>query len=206
MKKTSKFILTLSILFSSHLAIAEDYTLGNSNPFSVYHYNNNEENNEITYFSPKIINPMTYIKSSKNDYKNLFNNSSQIQGCWDNAGKTYGVDPWLLMAVAKVESSFNSRAINKNSNKSYDLGIMQINSSWLPVLNKNGITTRDLFNPCTNIFVGSWIMAQNIKHFGFNQDGIGAYNSPGNITIRRNYAKKVYQAYNQLINDFKKNK
>ena len=49
-------------------------------------------------------------------------------------------------------------------------------------------------------------MAQNIKHFGFNHDGIGAYNSPGNITIRRNYAKKVYQAYNQLINDFKKNK
>lgn len=205
-----KFLLSLSILgFFTSLANAEDYTLGNTNPFAVYHYNpvqNQEQNiqsNKINYFSNNIKSPMYYVKSSKSEYQHLFNNSEKLQGCWDKAGKTYGVDPWLLMAVAKVESSFKANAINKNKNNSYDIGMMQINSFWLPTLSKYGITANDLLNPCTSVFVGSWIMAQNIKRFGFNQDGIGAYNSPGNITIRRRYAQAVYVAYNKIVQDFK---
>lgn len=202
-------ILGLSIfIVGISQAFAEDYRLGNDNPFAVYHYNPASElvqqpSSNVNYFSSNIQNPMYYVNSSKNEYKHLFNNAQVMEGCWDKAGKTYGVDPWLLMAVAKVESGFNANAINKNKNSSVDLGMMQINSFWLPTLNKYGINTRDLLNPCTSVFVGSWIMAQNIKKFGYNQDGIGAYNSPGNITIRRRYAQAVYKAYNQLIADFR---
>lgn len=208
-----KVLLSLSIVsFFNSVCYAEDYTLGNSNPFAVYHYNpvesqnqnqNVQSSNNINYFSNTIKNPMYYVKSPKNEYQHLFNNSEKLQGCWDSAGKTYGVDPWLLMAVAKVESSFKANAINKNKNNSYDIGMMQINSFWLPTLSKYGITANDLLNPCTSVFVGSWIMAQNIKRFGFNQDGIGAYNSPGNVTIRRKYAQAVYSAYNKIVHDFK---
>ena len=205
-----KFILSLSLLgFFNPICYAEDYTLGNSNPFTVYHYNpsssqeQNTQSNKINYFTNTIKNPMYYVKSSKGEYQHLFNNSDKLKGCWDSAGKTYGVDPWLLMAAAKVESSFKANAINKNKNNSYDIGMMQINSFWLPTLAKYGITANDLLNPCTSVFVGSWIMAQNIKRFGFNQDGIGAYNSPGNITIRRRYAQAVYTAYNKIVQDFR---
>lgn len=134
-------------------------------------------------------------------YKNLLNISSQTHGCWDGAARAYKLDPWLLMAIAKVESSFNNTAINKNKNSSTDIGMMQINTIWLPTLKKFGINPQDLMNPCTSIFVGAWIMAQNIKNFGYNLDGIGAYNSPRNVTIRREYAKKVYKAYNELTQD-----
>lgn len=204
-------ILGLSIfILGASQSFAEDYRLGNNNPFAVYHYNpsadfvQQPQSNNVNYFSNNIKNPMYYVKSSKNEYQHLFNNASLLQGCWDSAGKTYGVDPWLLMAVAKVESSFNAHAINKNKNNSYDIGMMQINSFWLPTLGKYGISSRDLLNPCTSVFVGSWIMAQNIRKFGYNQDGIGAYNSPGNITIRRRYAQAVYKAYNKIVNDFKR--
>lgn len=206
-------ILSIGLLFSNlSAAQAEDYRLGNDNPFTVYSYNpsvetnttnqTNVKNNNVNYFSSNITNPMYYV-NSKSEYKHLFNSSVQMAGCWDSAGKTYGVDPWLLMAVAKVESSFKANAINKNKNNTYDIGMMQINSFWLPTLSKYGISSKDLLNPCTSVFVGSWIMAQNIKRFGYNQDGIGAYNSPGNITIRRRYAQAVYNAYNKIINDFK---
>lgn len=202
--------LSLSLFLSGvNPVFAEDYRLGNDNPFAVYQYNpstevtQNTQSNNVNYFSNTIKNPMYYVNSSKNEYQHLFNSSSEMQGCWDSAGKTYGVDPWLLMAVAKVESSFKANAINKNKNNSYDIGMMQINSFWLPTLSKYGISSRDLLNPCTSVFVGSWIMAQNIKRFGYNQDGIGAYNSPGNITIRRRYAQAVYKAYNKIITDFK---
>lgn len=207
-----KFIILGICLFllNTTYAQSEDYRLGNSNPFTVYHYNpviestqSNLQSTNTNYFSKSIQNPMYFVNSSKGEYKHLFHNSSEMEGCWDKAGKTYGVDPWLLMAVAKVESSFNPKAINKNKNNSYDIGMMQINSFWLPTLSKYGISSKDLLNPCTSVFVGSWIMAQNIKRFGYNQDGIGAYNSPGNIVIRRKYAKAVYIAYNKITNDFK---
>jgi soluble lytic murein transglycosylase-like protein len=205
-------LLSLSMFFLIIIpSFGEDYRFANDNPFAVYHYNpsaelvpeQNNNTNNVNYFSNTIKNPMYYVNSAKNEYQHLFNNASSMQGCWDSAGKTYGVDPWLLMAVAKVESSFKANAINKNKNNSYDIGMMQINSFWLPTLAKYGISSKDLLNPCTSVFVGSWIMAQNIKRFGFNQDGIGAYNSPGNITIRRRYAQAVYKAYSKLVNDFR---
>jgi soluble lytic murein transglycosylase-like protein len=203
MKKKLIVLLSLCLVQSFY---GEDYSLGNSNPFTKYHYEPLVDDSEVVDKVNKNINYIdNHIKIDKKNiskYSNLFNNAEKIKGCWDTAGKTYNVDPWLLMAVAHVESGFNNKAINVNTNKSVDMGIMQINSIWLPTLKQHGISKDDLFNPCTSIFVGAWIMAQNIKKFGYNQDGIGAYNSPGNVTIRRNYAQLVYKSYNQLVNDF----
>ena len=212
-----KNLLFLVSLGFSQLSFAEsiDYTKGNSNPFVKYEYKSDDQWNSIknsdkiennsNYFNNKMQNPIVAYNSNnkKNGkYKHLIENSSQISGCWDKAAAIYGVDPWLLMAIAKTESSFNSTAININKNKSTDIGMMQINTIWLPTLKKFGIQKEHLFNPCTSVFVGAWILAQNIKNFGYNQDGIGAYNSPSNIKIRRNYAQKVYSSYRELVSDF----
>ncbi|MFP3468179.1 lytic transglycosylase domain-containing protein, partial [Leifsonia sp. SIMBA_070] len=79
----------------------------------------------------------------------------------------FSVDWRLLHAIAEVESGLNPGAIgyNKKGGRilSEDLGMMQINTSWLPVLRPMGIT-RDvlLSNACQNIHVGAWILAKNI--------------------------------------------
>lgn len=213
MKKLSIVLLSYITAINPVMAQTNDYSTGNTNPIVKYEYNpqsqwaqntsvGQQRSKELTYFSPQINSPLQLASQSK--YKHLAENSGNLTGCWDRAGAAYKVDPWLLMAVAKVESGFKSTAINvnKDKSKSMDLGMMQINTTWLPTLKKFGITPKDLFNSCTSVFVGAWIIAQNIRHFGYNQDGIGAYNSPRNVTIRRNYARKVYIAYNELVKDF----
>jgi len=56
--------------------------------------------------------------------------------CFEEAGSQYGISPQLLWSIAKTESNFNPRAINRNSNGTYDYGLMQINSSWAKRLGK----------------------------------------------------------------------
>ena len=212
---TSVLGISIMLLGASNHALAEDYSQTKNNPFARHYVYKSEaqieaeqqaqlqaQSGAVTYFNSNLQNPITLRNNSSRKYAALQANAQALNGCWDKAGAAYGVDPWLLFSIAKVESSFNNRAINANSNGTYDLGLMQINSFWLPTLRKFGIDTRHLFEPCTSVFVGAWIVSQNIRRFGYNQDGIGAYNSPGNITIRRNYAKKVYQAYYELTHDF----
>lgn len=120
--------------------------------------------------------------------------------CFVEAGQRYGVDPHLLYAIAKTESSLNCRAVNKNKNGTRDFGCMQINETHLPRLSKYGIGIRELFDPCTNISVGAWILAENFARHGVTWDAVGAYNAGGkkNLTQhnkRMGYAWKVFEKY-----------
>lgn len=113
--------------------------------------------------------------------------------CWEQAAEKYGVNVHLLHAIAKTESSLNPAAINRaNANDSYDVGLMQINSAWLPRLRKFGITEKDLYQPCVSIDVGAWILAHNIRRFGNTWAAVGAYNTP-NPTRGLQYANRVYR-------------
>ena len=125
------------------------------------------------------------------------------QPCWDAAAKYEHLDPWLLYAVAYVESHHNPYAISKNRNGSYDIGLMQINSSWLPELYRDGITQKTLSNACASTFVGAWVLAKGIRHYGYSWKAIASYNvgnveDPRRRQIGLNYAKKVYAAYHKL--------
>ena len=112
--------------------------------------------------------------------------------CWEAAARRYNVDVRLLYAIAKTESSINPRAINRNKNGSYDVGLMQINSSWFPLLRRHGIEEHHLYDPCVSLQVGGWILAQNLHRLRDPWLAVGAYNSPTPARARA-YALKVYR-------------
>ena len=125
----------------------------------------------------------------------------QKSACWKEAEDAYGIPQSVLKAVAKTESGFNPRAKNINKNGTEDIGLMQINSGWLPTLAAYGITRESLADPCTNIKVGAWILAGNAKRHGWNWDAIGAYNvgcakldETACKEKRNSYAMKIYAA------------
>jgi hypothetical protein len=128
------------------------------------------------------------------DYQQYLTLSEKLKQCFENAGTTYGINPLLLWAIAKVESNFNPYALNKNKDGSYDIGIMQINSSHLNTLKKFGlIDKRYIWDPCYNIHVGAWILNQCIQRHGYTWEAIGCYNA---VTPwkRKKYSYKVYKA------------
>ena len=116
---------------------------------------------------------------------------AKSRSCWSIASTTYRVNVRLLYAIARVESGLHAGAVSRNGNGSYDIGLMQINSWWLPKLAKYGITARKLrTNACLNLKVGAWILAQSVRRYGMNWRGVGAYNARTDHK-RAAYARKV---------------
>jgi len=121
--------------------------------------------------------------------------TNPINDCLTASAVKYGIHPHVLWAIAATESSFNPAAIGRNKD-SLDIGLMQINSGWLPRLKRFGISRQSLLEPCTSIEVGAWILAHNIHQYGYGWQAIGAYNalSPAK---RRRYALRIWQKLQQ---------
>ena len=122
---------------------------------------------------------------------------SRFDRCFLLAGERYGVPPLLLKAVARQESGLNPSAFNRNANGSTDIGLMQINSSWLPVLARHGVREADLRVPCANIHVGAWILGGNLRSMGTTAQALGAYNAR-DPAKRLAYARQVLRHYTAL--------
>jgi soluble lytic murein transglycosylase-like protein len=87
--------------------------------------------------------------------------------CWHEAAARYRVSSELLYAIARTESALDPQAGGRNR-----------------------IGERDLFDPCTSIHVGAWILAGNVQRLGYTWDAVGAYNA-ANPALRRAYVDKV---------------
>ena len=121
--------------------------------------------------------------------------SIPFESCFNSASARFGVGKQMLLAIAKTESSLNPNAIGpRNSNGTYDIGMMQVNSSWLPTLARLGISANDLRGACTNIHVGAWILAKNISVHGATWKAVGAYNA-SSTSKQLAYVSKVQQNY-----------
>ncbi len=131
--------------------------------------------------------------------------------------KRFDVPLLVLMAIAKTESKFNPWALNiagksyqpktkeealailkKNRKKSYDVGIMQVNSWWLKKFN---LPDSLAIEPSINIMMGAYILNHEISKRGgkLSWQAIGAYHSP---TYRRQL--NYYRQINKSLKYFEK--
>jgi soluble lytic murein transglycosylase-like protein len=102
--------------------------------------------------------------------------------CIFAAAQTYAVPPSVILGILKVEGGRTGQAV-RNTNATYDLGPMQINTIWVPQLARYwGVDhkvalkmVRD--DACVNIGVGAWILRTKINEAGSIYKGIAYYHS-----------------------------
>lgn len=82
-----------------------------------------------------------------------------------------GLDPYLLMAVAKQESNFNAKAVSPAK----AIGIMQLLRATAREVSK--AKSINLYNPNVNIKLGSRYLKKQIKRFGGVTHALAAYNA-----------------------------
>jgi soluble lytic murein transglycosylase-like protein len=118
--------------------------------------------------------------------------------CIFAAAQTYAVPPSVILGILNVEGGRIGQAV-RNTNNTYDLGPMQINTIWMPELARYwGVSearalreVRD--NACINIGVGAWILRQKMNQTGSLYQGIAWYHS-ATPHLGRTYQKKVLSA------------
>ncbi len=118
--------------------------------------------------------------------------SFAFYSCFFDAGKRYGVDPVLLIAITKVESNFNPRAVNVNRNGTRDYGIMQINSSWLE---RYRIPKEWIFEPCYNIHFGAMVLRRCMEQYKDISHAVDCYNKGSKAKGHGAYVERVFRNY-----------
>lgn len=111
------------------------------------------------------------------------------------AGNKYGVDPALLMGMARQESGFNPNAQNPNSLAS---GIMQFMTPTWNEQNPGG----NIWDPHQNIMTGAKYMRWLTDYFdGDTQKATLAYNG-GVGNISRGFIPDESKLYLQKVNEY----
>lgn len=93
--------------------------------------------------------------------------------------KQYNLDPTLIYAVIKCESSFRPHAVSKDD----AIGLMQITPNtykWLVTKTKNPakeVDINDLFNEETNIKFGCFLLRLHLNEFNDTRMALAAYHA-----------------------------
>ena len=118
---------------------------------------------------------------------------------FNEAAALYHLDPDLLRAITWVESRGVPGAVGPRLPDGHRAwGAAQINDVHLPELVSYGVTQRDLLNPCVNLKLSAWVLANCIQAKGAIWAAVGCYNTgPGstNIAAQARYVRLVQRAY-----------
>lgn len=128
-----------------------------------------------------------------------------LNQCVSKASTAYGIHPIIIKSLIAVEGG-QIGTKSRNTNGSFDMGVMQINTIHTPDIQKKlGFTNAELISdPCKNIMAGTWILWQRIQESPKKiWVAVGNYHSK-TPWYRHNYLKKVEEAYSRLLPSFGK--
>jgi len=119
-----------------------------------------------------------------------------LASCILLAANTYHIPEAVMNGIMHVEGGHVGQEVGPDFNGSYDLGPMQINTGWLPVLEQEWhVDTRTARswvrdNGCVNVHVAAWILRRKVEDAGSLWGGVAAYHS-ATPEIGASYAHKV---------------
>lgn len=117
--------------------------------------------------------------------------------CINQAAITYRVPAVLIVSVLLTEGGKPGSMI-ANKNGTFDYGPMQINTLWLDKVKPYGFSEHDIrYDPCINVWVGTWILGQRIADATDVWYGVGSYNSYS-LPQNYRYKNKVSGVYARL--------
>lgn len=96
----------------------------------------------------------------------------------------YNIDPYLVLAMIKVESNFKSTAVSPKNAR----GLMQISEKtgkWgADKLHLDNYVNEKLFDPEINIYIGCWYLSVLYNEFNDRDLVLAAYNGgSGNVAL-----------------------
>lgn len=114
-----------------------------------------------------------------------------------NAARRHGVDPLLVKAVIWQESRFDGTKLGSHGER----GLMQVTEpaaqDWVKANAIETFVPQDLLDPKTNIEVGTWYLAEALRHWSGQEDPIpfalGEYNA-GRSRVKRWSAGEMISA------------
>ena len=125
--------------------------------------------------------------------------ASVLATCIFLASQQYQVPPAVMIGILQVQGGRAGQEVGPNTNGTYDLGPMQINTIWLEELARKWQVSHDTArkwvrdDECVNVGVGAWILRQKINQTGSLSEGIAYYHS-GTPHIGKRYRQKVINA------------
>lgn len=118
----------------------------------------------------------------------------------EEASARYGIDPFIVLSVAREESRFDPEARSVAG----ALGLMQIMPQTAynldRRLNLNITTTEHIYDVRININLGSYYLSSLFKEFGSLPIALAAYNA-GEDVVRKWLKKDNYKSYDEFIED-----
>jgi soluble lytic murein transglycosylase-like protein len=139
------------------------------------------------------------------------NEAIQVDALFAEPCRELNIPEPLVRAIAKVESSMNPWTVNVAgrsyffeskaealakvreawpSGRSIDVGLMQVNRWWLE---RYQISLEAALDPLANIYLGGWILKQELGRHKNARAAVGAYHSPDRRRAGR-YADQVMKA------------
>ena len=126
-------------------------------------------------------------------------NASSVErymGYARQSGKTYNVDPYLIMAVMATESSFNPRAQSRVGAQ----GLMQVHTKMHKKRFKPYGSTDTVWEPKVNIQVGSSILSDYLKRYGGSERrALKAYVGAARMSHDGGYGNKVLRRRDEFV-------
>ena len=118
--------------------------------------------------------------------------------CIEAAASAYRLPPAVLVILLNVENGRLGQ-VSQNTNRTVDIGPMQVNDTWLPKVAAHWGASRDAAYRalrdefCANVDAGAWILRQALdESHGDFWEGVGLYHSHTE-SHKTDYLRKVLE-------------